>query len=150
MANQTSASKHRQSDNTHIFFYQTGNTEIQNIWDINTHVPRHADHMYLDSFLSTVEWSKDLFTCDTILLSSPHRVKKACGSDCHTVGWGLTLLHPLQVPRQWHCLSAPVPGGKSLSDGLGIVGKCVCTSQPARRQRKTEICAFLQLKLCMS
>lgn len=78
------------------------------------------------------------------LLQSPHTHTQ------HTVGRGLTWLHPLQAPRQWHCLSGSGPGGKSRNDGLVVVGKCVCTSQPERSQRKTEVCAFLQLKLCMS
>lgn len=44
MVNQTNASKHRCSDNTHIFFGLTGISEIQNIWAINIHGPRHRPH----------------------------------------------------------------------------------------------------------
>lgn len=49
----------------------------------------------------------------------------------------LTLLPRLQAPRRWRSLSAPVPGGRSLSAGLGVSGRRARTSPPERRASKS-------------
>lgn len=104
------ASKHRHSDNIHIFFYQAGISGTQTIWVTHRHVPRHLA-IPVDSFLDTrvVQGSLHLWHHTTIFLMPGVRLV------------GITVI-PTHTAHSWmgaH-LAPPPPSTKAMALPVSI------------------------------